>query len=310
MKKRVKVICCLLFICFSLQRCVLKTQWSVNFALVNYSTQASHPFLNDGKLETIASVEPKKGKRVFTLTFPEIRPVRKIIIHNANLFGFDVDYWDAEAEAWKTIRQVRKKRHIGTSRTQRQYVISQLNLQTNQIRVNVLRTIDETVTSREYYKSVDLDKEKVLGKIRVRNNLGHYIEMNRILQLAEAQIREIEVYNLQPSESFTVVQVPKVSVHREIASPKKEQKVISMTPQSVELGGVRKAVGIENLAPGVEVRISTPRSRKNFVVYVPFGYTPSRPWPVIFSLPRHRWQKSQSGLSILLHTGRGSSSLG
>jgi len=56
-------ICCLL-VGISLSGCIwrssLSTQWSENFALESYGTEADNPALNDGKLETVAPIKQLK----------------------------------------------------------------------------------------------------------------------------------------------------------------------------------------------------------------------------------------------------------
>ena len=88
---RCLTIMCLLFLCLSLNACrlaaVLSTQYSENIAQANYGTEANHPGLNDGNLETIATI-PATNERYFVIRFTEVNPVRKIIVHNENLFRF------------------------------------------------------------------------------------------------------------------------------------------------------------------------------------------------------------------------------
>ena len=189
-------ICCSLLIGVSLSGCVwissLSTQWSENIAKASYGTKADNPALNDGKLETVASLKPQKGERIFTLTFPQVKPVRKIVIHNENLFYFDVDYWDLKTSAWKTIHTVRHRRNTGNSRAQPQYSIDRLNIKTNRIRVNVLRTVDDRLLATGF---VDFTNDKVTWY--KGNYHGNYMEMYRFVRREQARIREIEVYHLQ-----------------------------------------------------------------------------------------------------------------
>ena len=76
MRRKTFGICYFLLVCVSLSGCALSNQWSENFALAGYGTQANDPALSDGKLETIAYIHPQKGERVFMLTFPEASPMK------------------------------------------------------------------------------------------------------------------------------------------------------------------------------------------------------------------------------------------
>ena len=82
---------CLLFLCLSLNACrlaqILSTQYSENIAQANFGTETNHPGLNDGNIETIATI-PASNERYFIVRFSDVKPVRKIIVHNGNLFRF------------------------------------------------------------------------------------------------------------------------------------------------------------------------------------------------------------------------------
>ena len=120
--------------------------------------------------------------------------MRKIIIHNENLFQFDVDYWDIKTSAWKTIHTVRHRRNTGNSRAQPKYIIDRLNIKTNKIRINVLRTVDDRILTDGFY--IDFTNDKVVSRY-MGNYHGHYMEMYRLMKRAQARIREIEVYHLR-----------------------------------------------------------------------------------------------------------------
>lgn len=191
-------ICYAVVVCISLSGCILathlsdlSTQWSENFALAPYGTVANHPALNDGNLETVGVVHPVKGERIFSLNFDRVRPVQKIVVHNDNLFRFNVDYLDTRTGEWKTVHEVRQRRNIGNDRAMRKYVIDRLNFQTEAIRINVSRTVDDRVVSKRTVGPHD----KVVGKQR-RNLMGRFIEEFRVMIPAIASVREIEVYHL------------------------------------------------------------------------------------------------------------------
>jgi hypothetical protein len=179
-----------LLACVSLFGCTsLSTQWSENFALATHGTKGNHPALNDGNLETIAAV-PAKNERVFTLKFPDVRSVRKIVIHNGNLFRFEVDYLDTKTDQWKTIHSVRQRRDIQNQNAQSTYVIDRLNFQTDMIQINVSRTVDDDIITKPIREPGDkvVDRRLTLG--------GLYYPHFRVVRPAWAQIREVQVYHL------------------------------------------------------------------------------------------------------------------
>lgn len=183
-----------LVLCFGLTGCVwlsaLSTQWSENFALETHGTEANHPFINDGKLDTVAKVGGGNKPRVFLLKFPDVKKVRRIIIHNDNLFWFHVDYLDTETSEWQTCHSMRQRRDIGNRRTQSQYLVDRLNIKTNMIRIDVSRTVDDDVVPKPIAEPGDkiVNRKLTIGRLY----LPHY----RVIEQAPAKIREIEVYQL------------------------------------------------------------------------------------------------------------------
>lgn len=196
MPKKLDVYCILL-VCLSLSGCVwssiLSTEWSENIALATVGTQATHPALNDGRLDTVATTAIKNKERVFALKFDSIKPVRRIIIYNQNLFRFDVDYRDTKVSelTWKHAHSVRQRRDVGDQRTQSKYVIDRLNFKTDMIRISVSRTIDDQVISKMQVGPDDM----IVDHIR-RTIGGRYVEYYRVMAPAIAAVSEIEVYHL------------------------------------------------------------------------------------------------------------------
>ena len=192
-------VCCGVLVCVSLVGCVwapmLETRWGENFALAPYGTVASHPSLNDGNLDTEAIAYPVEGERIFTLKFEEPKPVNKIIIHNKNLYRFDVERLDLETGEWKTFHEVRQRRDIGKERYQAKYIIDQLNFHTDTIRMVVSRTVDDRVSSRYSVGPTD----KVIGQYRGARR-GQTLDYYRVIEPSLASIREIEIYHLAPKE--------------------------------------------------------------------------------------------------------------
>jgi len=179
----------LLLLCIFQSGCVLSTQWSDNVALSEHGSEANHPALIDGNLETIAVI-PAKNDRVFAVKFPAVKQVRKIVIHNGNLFRFDVDYLDSKTSEWKTIYSVRQRRDLENERAQSMYVLDRLDIETEAIRINVSRTVDDDVITKPIREPGDkvIDRGLTIG--------GVYYPHFRVLRPAWAQIREVEVYHL------------------------------------------------------------------------------------------------------------------
>jgi len=193
MKRITLTICCLVVSCLHLNACrvaqVLSTQYSENIASAAYGTEANHPGMNDGNLETLATL-PARNERNFIIRFAEVHPVRKIIIHNSNLFRFEMDYLNPETGEWETFHTVIQRRNIGDERAQPEFVFDRLNFQTKMIRVAVTRTVDDVIVN----KIVAEPGDKIVD--RRTTLVGQYYPHYRVMQPAIAQIREIEVYHL------------------------------------------------------------------------------------------------------------------
>lgn len=193
MKRIILGICCLIAICLYFNACrvaqVLSTQYSENIASATYGSEANHPGINDGNLQTLATL-PAENERNFIIRFAEIHPVRKIVIHNGNLFRFEMDYLNDETGEWETFDTIIQRRNIGDERAQAEFVFDRLNFETKMIRVNVTRTVDDVIVNKIMAEPGDkiVDQRKTLA--------GQYFPHYRIMQPAIAQIREIEIYHL------------------------------------------------------------------------------------------------------------------
>ncbi len=193
MRRIVLSISCLLFLCLHLNACnvaqLLSTQYSANIASAAYGTEANHPGMNDGNLETLATL-PAENDRNFIIRFAEVHPVRKIVIHNGNLFRFEMDYLNEESGEWETFDTVIQRRNVGDERAQAEFIFDRLNFRTKMIRVVVTRTVDDAVVN----KIIAEPGDKVVNQ---RTTLaGHYYPHFRVIEPSVAQIREIEVYHL------------------------------------------------------------------------------------------------------------------
>ena len=193
MKRIVISICCLLFLALHLNACrvaqVLSTQYSENIASAAYGTEANHPGVNDGNLKTLATL-PAQNERNFIIRFADIHPVRKIIIHNGNLFRFAMEYLNEETGKWETFDTVIQRRDVGDERAQAEFVFDRLNFRTKMIRVTVTRTVDDAVINKVMAEPGDkiVDRRTTIA--------GRYFPHYRVMQPAVAQIREIEIYHL------------------------------------------------------------------------------------------------------------------
>lgn len=193
MRRTALSISCLLFIVLHLNACrvskMLSTQYSQNIASVTYGTEANHPGMNDGNLETLATL-PAQNERYFVIRFSDTHPVRKIVIHNGNLFRFEMHYLDEETGKWETFHTVIQRRNVGDDRAQAEYIFDRLNFRTKMLRIAVTRTVDDVIVNKITTEPGD----KVLNR---RTTLaGRYYPHFRVMQPSIAQIREIEVYHL------------------------------------------------------------------------------------------------------------------
>lgn len=193
MKRIVISISCLLFLALHLNACrvaqVLSTQYSENIASAAYGTEANHPGVNDGNLKTLATL-PAQNERNFIIRFEDIHPVRKIVIHNGNLFRFAMDYLNEETGEWETFDTVIQRRDLGDERAQAEFVFDRLNFRTKMIRVAVTRTVDDAVINKVMAEPGDkiVDRRTTIA--------GRYFPHYRVMQPSVAQIREIEIYHL------------------------------------------------------------------------------------------------------------------
>ena len=85
---------------------------------------------------------------IFIIRFTEVHPVRKIVIHNGNLFRFEMDYLNEETGEWETFDTVIQRRNVGNERAQAEFVFDRLNFRTKMIRVVVTRTVDDAVVNK------------------------------------------------------------------------------------------------------------------------------------------------------------------
>ena len=145
--------------------------------------------MNDENLQTLATL-PARNERNFIIRFADVHPVRKIIIHNGNLFRFEMDYLNDETGKWETFDTIIQRRNIGDERAQAEFIFDRLNFETKMIRVAVTRTVDDVIINKVIAEPGDkvVDRRTTL--------MGQYYPHYRVIEPAVAQIREIEVYHL------------------------------------------------------------------------------------------------------------------
>ena len=185
---------CLLFLCLSLNACrlaaILSTQYSENIAQADYGTEANHPGLNDGNLETIASI-PATNERFFVIRFAKVNPVRKVIVHNGNLFRFKMEYLKPEVDEWEIFHSVIQRRNLQGKAAQSMYVFDRLNFNTQ---MTVTRTVDDIVVNK-----LEPDPgDKIVDQRQTM--FDQYLPHYRVVRPSIAQVREIEVYHLETNK--------------------------------------------------------------------------------------------------------------
>lgn len=192
-KKSLFSIVGLFLLCLNLSACrlaeVLSTQYSENIAQASFGTEANHPGLNDGNPQTVATL-PAQNERNFIIRFAEIQPVRKIIIHNGNLFRFQMDYLNSDSGEWETFESVTQRRDLEGKRAQEKFEFDRLNFRTQMIRIAVSRTADDIIIN----KVVTEPGDKVVN--RRTTMAGQYFPHYRVVRPSTAQIREVEIYHL------------------------------------------------------------------------------------------------------------------
>lgn len=183
-------LCC---VCLTLNACrlahVLSTQYSENIARASYGTEANHPGLIDGNTETVATL-PAANVRNFIIRFADVHPVRKIVVHNGNLFRFEMEYLNPDTGKWQEFENVIQRRNLEGKRAQPIFEFDRLNFKTQMIRINVSRTVDDIIVNKFTRDPGD----KIVNQRR--ELASRYQPHFRVVRPSVAQVREIEVYHL------------------------------------------------------------------------------------------------------------------
>ncbi len=177
---------------------LLTTNWSENYAEAATGSEASHPYLNDGKVSTVAETPDRADPREFILKFDGERQVRRIRLTNDNLYRFSVSYWDERREDWRDVATVRQRRDVeGAERIiQPMFDFGSINFRTDRIRIDVTRTVDDVIVT----KAAPGPNDRVIEH-GWQNIGGRQREYFRILIERPARVREVEVYGLADGTS-------------------------------------------------------------------------------------------------------------
>ncbi len=172
---------------------LLTTEWSENYALASTGSEATHPYLNDGKLSTVAETRNLADPREFVLQLDQPRRIRRIALKNDNLYRFSIEYWDAKREIWRDVATVRQRRDVeGAERIiQPAFDFGGINFETDRIRIDVTRTVDDIIIT----KSAPEPNDKVIEH-GWREIGGRQREYFRILIERPGRVREVEVYGI------------------------------------------------------------------------------------------------------------------
>jgi hypothetical protein len=175
---------------------ILTTNWSENYALDANGGKSETPVVNDGKLDTVAFSSAERPRH-FIIQFAEPKTIRRIVIHNYNLFYFELQYWDNSKMEWKTFQTVLQRRDVkgvDSKTIQPEYEFGRFSFMTDKIRINVIRTVDDDIVSKDNPAQGDI----VVDRIR-KFIMGRFVEYYRVLVEKPAGVREIEVYGVLPT---------------------------------------------------------------------------------------------------------------
>lgn len=177
---------------------LLTTTWSDNYARASAGGEGTHPYLNDGKLSTVAETPNRADPREFIIQFDAPRRVRRIKLANDNLYRFRLEYWDAKREGWREIETIRQRRDVeGAERiVQPRFEFTGINFETDRIRVDVTRTVDDVIVTKAAPEPNDTIIEHGWSEIG-----GRQREYFRVLIERPARVREVEVYGIADSGS-------------------------------------------------------------------------------------------------------------
>lgn len=175
---------------------LLSESWSENYALAVHDAKVSHPELNDGDMKTWGITRPPD--RTYTITLPERKVIRRIVIYSGNVVTYKLSCWDAEAGKWELVGTIGS-----TDRRQRvysdKYLLNiprfdhRMDFETDRIKLSVDRAkSDGIVMTRTPAKD-----DRILNHRIEYSGTGRHrkrIDIYSVYTLGQAAIREIEVY--------------------------------------------------------------------------------------------------------------------
>ena len=98
---------------------------------------------------------------------------------------------------WKTSQTVRQRRDakgVDSKMIQPKYEFGRLSFMTDKIRINVTRTVDDDIVSKERPTQDDIVVNRIRDIV-----MGRFVEYYRVLVENTAGVREIEVYGVLPT---------------------------------------------------------------------------------------------------------------
>ena len=182
--------------CSSKFTSLLSESWSENYALATYGAEASHPEINDGKIDTWGITQPPD--RIYTIMLPEEKDVRKIVIYSGNIISYKLFCWNEKAGTWKfagDVKNAKIKKLVNYDRLRSEILLfdHRMKFKTNKIKLEVNRAKSDTiVTTRTPGKNDKVLKrrEEYVGVGRRRIHLTLY----DVFVEGPATVREIKIY--------------------------------------------------------------------------------------------------------------------
>jgi hypothetical protein len=198
MNKKFTVACFLLIMVFMVTGCgskfssLLSQSWSENYALAAYGSEASHPEINDGKIDTWGVTQPPD--RVYTITLSEEKEVHRILIYGGNIISYKLFCWDGRNGKWKLAGEVKDARikklvNYERLRTEVYTFDHRIKFKTSKIKLQVDKTKSDNInTTRTPGKN-----DKVINR-REENIGGLRIILYDVFVPGAATVREIKAY--------------------------------------------------------------------------------------------------------------------
>ena len=183
--------------CSSNLSSLLSESLSENYALASYGVDASLPELNDGDIKTWGITNPPK--RIYALTFPEVKKIDRIVVYTGNVVGYKLFCWNVDAKRWDMEDKVEslkgaQKVYSGQRQFQVPRFVHRIKYTTDKIKLQVTKaSSDGVITTRTPGKDAKILNHRVdyfgTGRRRAR------IDLYDVFKQGSATIREIEAYS-------------------------------------------------------------------------------------------------------------------